>query len=34
MVRADHKATAGRIIADVKTGLDKRERNIPKLEQQ
>ena len=33
-VRAGHKATVGRIIADVKTGLDKRERNIPKLEQQ
>ena len=29
-----HKATVGRIIADVKTGLDERERNIPKLEQQ
>ena len=33
-VRAGHKATVGRIIADVKTGLDERERNIPKLEQQ
>ena len=34
MVRAGHKATIGRIIADVKTSLDARQRSIPKLEQQ
>ena len=33
-VRAGHKATVGRIITDVKTGLDAQERSIPKLEQQ
>ena len=33
-VRAGHKVIVGRIIADIKTGSDERERNIPKLEQQ
>ena len=33
-VRAGHKATVGRIIADAKTALEAQERSIPKLEQQ
>ena len=33
-IRAGHKASATRIIAQVKEGLDSTERNVPKLEQQ
>ena len=33
-IRAGHKASAARIIVQVKEGLDSMERNVPKLEQQ
>ena len=33
-IRAGHKASAARIIAQVKDGLDSTECNVPKLEQQ